>query len=237
MPPKRTQPKVEDVDERAIEAEFLAGVQRAASPVLQPTANARRHDTWKPTPTASQPTVNTHTQIPWKPTASTARTLDPMTDELTDVRAFATRIGFLIHQPITHLAPHALLEYFAMIRENVDTLWEGLETHNMEILARGLITIVYDAKLTAIAMGLPWDALWTEMHRTQMLKQTGSGAQGQRVVATAPKGWKAPAMGEILKKYGYLKTAWFTHDGEPKVTQWADYGAPALSGLPRAKPR
>jgi len=207
MAPKRTKPvsEFDNVDPRAVEAEFLTSVHNGN---VSPA----------PSPVVHTPTV-----------------LAPMIDELKDVRDFAQRIGYLIHEVPTHLTPHLILEQFAMVREAVDTLWDAQETNELEMLAQGLLEIVYAAKLVATALGLPWEALWDEYHLANMEKKTGTGKEGQRVSAVSPPGWEPPALEELLRTAGYDRKRWFDREGNLRTELCADYGQAPLYDVPKAR--
>jgi len=214
MAPKRTvrpQAAEVEVDERQVEAEFIAAATtgKGFTPRTQPSTMAPASFTQ-------------------------AKVLEPMTDELTDVRAFARRIGLLVHTDITHLTANHMLEQFAVLHPLIEELWEGMETHNMALIAQALVQVVYQVKLIAVSMGLPWEALWEEVHLANMEKVPSSAVAGQRVSAVTQPGWAAPAIPAILEQHGYRHHQWFDRQGGAQVEKFADYGQAPLHDAPKA---
>ena len=58
---------------------------------------------------------------------------------------------------------------------------------------------------TANMMGLPWQALWEDVHRANMAKVPGITKRGHLVDCVKPGGWVGPKTLEILEHHNYNK--------------------------------
>lgn len=67
--------------------------------------------------------------------------------------------------------------------------------------ADALIDLVYVALGTAVMMGLPWDALWDDVHAANMRKVKGMSKRGMEDDVTKPIGWRGPQTKKIIDAY------------------------------------
>lgn len=76
--------------------------------------------------------------------------------------------------------------------------------------ADALIDLDYVAKGTGVMLGLPWRALWDDVHRANMAKSTMRGSDGILLEKIGkPKGWEPPHTEAILAIAGYETQNWF----------------------------
>lgn len=102
--------------------------------------------------------------------------------------------------PATALGRHRIKH----MQEELDEFAEGLDEHNLAKMADALIDLVYVAMGTAAAMGLPWQALWDEVHRANMSKTRGvSDVRKYHTDVIKPPGWVPPDIGGVLAAAGY----------------------------------
>lgn len=69
--------------------------------------------------------------------------------------------------------------------------------------ADALVDLVYVAMGTAVMLGLPWEALWADVHAANMRKERGISKRGHKIDVIKPSGWVGPKTDEILYDHGY----------------------------------
>jgi hypothetical protein len=100
------------------------------------------------------------------------------------------------------------------LQERFDFMKEELEEyrlawHNDDIveMADALVDLVYVAMGTAHRLGLPWEALWTVIHTSNMRKvRAADRSESKRnspVDVIKPPDWQPPDLRTILRKYGW----------------------------------
>jgi predicted HAD superfamily Cof-like phosphohydrolase len=89
------------------------------------------------------------------------------------------------------------------LMEEVKEFMEAIAVEDMAGMADALVDLVYFAKGTAAILGLPWRALFEDVHRANMAKVRGVGKRGFAVDLIKPEGWEGPKTMEILKHFGY----------------------------------
>ena len=129
-----------------------------------------------------------------------------------DVKAFATKMGFTVGSRPRHLTLRKLDERQNLLDEEVSELSTAISQQNLAEIADALVDIVYVAIGTAVALGLPWEQLWDDVHRANMAKRAGITSRGPD--ALKPSGWKGPQTMEILLNAGYDKRHYMDARGE-----------------------
>lgn len=149
---------------------------------------------------------------------------------LQDVKAFHEKFGLLVSDRPVHLTKRKLKERVEFLLEELEEFAEGcglgIAEHesgeglavyerpdpttgtghcpqDMAAQADALVDLVYVALGTAVMLGLPWNALWDDVHRANMAKERGVTHRGHAVDVTKPAGWQPPMTHLILQEAGY----------------------------------
>jgi len=98
-----------------------------------------------------------------------------------------------------------MLDRVRFIREELDELERAVITEDLADQADALIDLVYVAKGTAVAMGLPWYDLWQAVHEANLKKVPGINRKRKIGTGDAvkPLGWLPPDLLKILINHGY----------------------------------
>ena len=131
--------------------------------------------------------------------------------ELRDVREFMLKFDQLVHTTPGHVTQRKLGERYQFMREELDEFADAAATQDLAGMADALIDLCYVLKGTAIMLGLPWEALWADVHRANMAKVKGITHRGHAVDCKKPEGWVPPATLPILLLSGYDRSQ-FTID-------------------------
>lgn len=133
--------------------------------------------------------------------------------ECTNVYEFAEKFNFPRHFVPVDMSRRYLRERAAMMNEEIGEFISAIEAQDLAGQADALIDLVYFAKGTAVALGLPWEKLWDDVHRANMEKVPGMTKRGFGMDVTKPYGWEPPRTLEILQDNGYV----FTRDENGNV--------------------
>lgn len=133
------------------------------------------------------------------------RTID---QECADIRQLCRKFGLMSYVVPGHISATAWAERLSHLKEELDELTVAASAQNLEEQADALVDLVYVAKRTAVMLGLPWEALWADVHRANMAKELGVGRRGFKVDLVKPKGWVGPKPDKILQDHGYNWTEW-----------------------------
>ena len=126
--------------------------------------------------------------------------------ESKDVREFQKKFGHITNDTPTHLTRRKLMERIQCMQEELDEFTEAVADQDLAAQADALVDLVYFAKGTANMLGLPWDALWADVHDANMAKVAGVGPRGHKVDCIKPVDWVGPQTLEILEDAGYVRT-------------------------------
>lgn len=132
--------------------------------------------------------------------------------ELEDLYQLHAKHGQLSADQPGHLTYRKALERIRCLQEEVAELTGAAATDDLPGVADALVDLVVFAKGTAVMLGLPWEALWDDVHRANLAKERGAGKRGFAVDLVKPPGWEGPRTLEILKEHGYDPDAWVTDD-------------------------
>jgi predicted HAD superfamily Cof-like phosphohydrolase len=78
---------------------------------------------------------------------------------------------------------------------------------HLSAMADALVDLVYVALGTAVQLGLPWRALWDDVHAANMRKAEGE-ATDHKLGIVKPPGWVGPRTLGILRSAGYDRLRW-----------------------------
>lgn len=123
--------------------------------------------------------------------------------EILDIRQFNMRFGFILNDRPVHLTRRKLQERIAFLQEELNELKVAALSQDLCGQADALIDLVYVAKGTAVMLGLPWDALWDDVHRANMEKVRGRTHRGNVADCAKPPSWVPPLTRAILLSHGY----------------------------------
>jgi predicted HAD superfamily Cof-like phosphohydrolase len=126
-------------------------------------------------------------------------------DNVQDVAEFQKKFGHLQNDKPTHLTLRKLKERIVCMQEELDEFTDSAHIQDLAGQADALVDLVYFALGTANMLGLPWQALWEDVHRANMAKVPGVTKRGHLVDCVKPEGWEGPKTLEILERYGYNK--------------------------------
>jgi len=122
-----------------------------------------------------------------------------------DVADFQKKFGHLHNNKPTHLTLRKLQERTACMLEELQEFVDAAHAQDLAGQADALVDLVYFALGTANMMGLPWQALWDDVHQANMRKVPGVTKRGHLVDCVKPEGWVGPKTLEILERFGYNK--------------------------------
>jgi predicted HAD superfamily Cof-like phosphohydrolase len=126
---------------------------------------------------------------------------------LEELQEFASACGLYIGAGETGFTQVGVYDLNEMADEPVD--------QDLGDQADALVDLVYVALGSAVMLGLPWDALWSDVQRANMTKVRGITHRGHAVDVKKPEGWQPPKTEEILKAAGYDRRGW-SHNQEQK---------------------
>jgi predicted HAD superfamily Cof-like phosphohydrolase len=118
------------------------------------------------------------------------------------------------------------------LQEEIGEMAEAYAAKDLINFADALVDIAYVALGGAYLAGLPFDKLWSEVHRTNMKKKKAKTAsdstRGYSCDVIKPKNWKPPALGVILCTHGLIAS--------PRAIEVikATYETEAPGGIPQS---
>lgn len=123
--------------------------------------------------------------------------------EIEKIVKFNKKFGFMVHDTPTMLTRRKLIERANFMQEELNEFIAAVQENDLTGVADALVDLVYVAKGTAVQLGLPWQELFNEVHRSNMAKERGVGKRGNLVDLIKPEGWEQPGLYEILLHHGY----------------------------------
>jgi predicted HAD superfamily Cof-like phosphohydrolase len=111
-----------------------------------------------------------------------------------DVTAFHLKFGHPVSIRPRSLDPETLRFRVERIREECEELVEALEQGGMGCVAAEAVDLIYVTLGTLVAMGIPIEPFWREIHLANMAKIPA----GEHQKPIKPKGWVKPNPGKIL---------------------------------------
>lgn len=147
-----------------------------------------------------------------------------------DVRVFHRKFDLGLKDKPGHLTKRELTERFDAMQGTLDkfvlacgcvvsTEEGGYSVDDPQDLigqADALVGLVYQAMGAAVALGLPWDKLWDDVHRANMAKTRDKTGESSKL--KTPEGWQAPYTEFIMHQAGYTKER-----PQPKEVAHADH--------------
>lgn len=134
--------------------------------------------------------------------------------EFTHVKRFHQKFGLITNGVPVHLTRRKLNERIEFLQEELDEFQAACVLQDLDGQADALIDLVYVAKGTAVMLGLPWEALWDDVHRANMEKVRGVSHRGHAVDCVKPPYWTPPMTTAILYDHGYRKWNYRDDEGE-----------------------
>lgn len=133
----------------------------------------------------------------------------------------AWKDGLLINQKVLQLRKRLIEE--EVVREllpALDRLSHAATLENLADVADGLVDSVYVILGAVVALDLPWQSLWDEVHRSNMAKLHPDGTCRRREddKILKPDSWKAPDLFRIIMGW---HTERCLEDNEELRTQYA----------------
>lgn len=113
-----------------------------------------------------------------------------------DVRSFYRK--FKLPVPANPVLPDLDTAEFRIGRlcEELQEFTEAVEANDLAGCADALVDLVYIAMGTAVSMGLPWEEIWAEVHRANMMKVRATHPEDSRLGSdqdvVKPEGWREP---------------------------------------------
>lgn len=99
------------------------------------------------------------------------------------------------------LASDLAFNRMAFMQEEMDEMWEAIRNNDPIEFCDAVVDLLYFTYGTALALGIPLEACFEEVHRSNMAK-VGPDGVVQRDPVTGkikkPDGWTAPDLGEVL---------------------------------------
>lgn len=123
--------------------------------------------------------------------------------EVEDVRDFMEKFGLPRAEAKIPLGKDDLHDRMILVAEEYHELLVAVAADDVAAIADALVDLVYVTVGTAVAMGLPWEALWADVHRANMAKVPGANQRGLRRDVTKPPGWEPPRTAAILRAHGF----------------------------------
>lgn len=109
-----------------------------------------------------------------------------------DVAEFHEQILKQFESPPHMLDDDTMLNRLFFLAEEIGELHEAADSKDIVGAADALADLVYVALGTAYLMGLPFNDIWTAVHRANMAKQPGVTKRGMANDAIKPEGWVGP---------------------------------------------
>lgn len=125
-----------------------------------------------------------------------------------DVRKFQRKFGMLTRGIPGHVTQRKLNGRIEFLQEELNEFKVAVEAQDLAEQADALVDLVYVALGTAASLGLPWKALWDDVHRANMAKERGITHRGHKVDCIKPNGWVGPHTQDILWMNGYNRVSY-----------------------------
>lgn len=125
----------------------------------------------------------------------------------TDIREFHTAFGVEVPSELVRQPSNASIDLRKkLITEEYNEVLESFshlqyhKAYEIEHLAKELVDLVVVTIGTAVEFGIPFDAVWAEVHKSNMAKL---GPDGKPILREdgkilKPNGWKEPDMESVL---------------------------------------
>ena len=121
--------------------------------------------------------------------------------EYEDVRSFMAKMGHVL--PDTPRPVAEALEAdpgrLRQLCEEMGEIKDAVRDHDLAKVADGLVDLAYFIYGFAALLGLPWEELWTEVHRANLEKKPGA-TERSPMDAIKPPGWRPPNIQGVLDR-------------------------------------
>lgn len=110
---------------------------------------------------------------------------------LADVRAFHEKFGFRKVEGGPGFGNENLVDLrISLISEEFNELLDAVEARDIVGTSDALVDLAYVVIGAAIAWGIPFDAVWREVHASNMRKEGGARREDGKILK--PEGWQPP---------------------------------------------
>jgi predicted HAD superfamily Cof-like phosphohydrolase len=116
--------------------------------------------------------------------------------EHNDVRKFQEKFEVPMAEKPSFLTEEMFQFRFKFMMEELKEFQMGHDAQDMHEMADALVDLCYVVHGTALMMGLPWQALWTEVQKKNMQKvkalHAGESKRKSKYDVIKPAGWTPP---------------------------------------------
>lgn len=126
-----------------------------------------------------------------------------MSTNYQDVRDFHQKFDLPLRIAPAPLDTQTLQDRILCLQEELGELTVAATQRDFAGQADALVDLVYFALGTAAMMGLPWEALWDDVHRANLAKERGPTHRGMAHDVRKPAGWVGPQTATILLDFGW----------------------------------
>ena len=144
--------------------------------------------------------------------------------EINDLMDFRTRFNMKTHQTPT-FDLEMLKERIIYLNEEMCELLKAIDDEDLSEVGDALVDLVYIAKGSALALGMNWDRMWAEVHRSNMSKEVArTPEQSKRGIVGdvyKPDGWTGPDIATAMQwepKMSVLEEAFHIIEGRDQET-------------------
>ena len=119
-------------------------------------------------------------------------------DNFIQVAAMHQKFGLPMPMTPRSLTTEELMGRVEMMTEELVELMRAHRNNDLAEEADALVDLVVFAMGTAVMMGLPWNAMFSEVQRANMSKELGVGKRKNKLDLIKPLGWRPPDIAGIL---------------------------------------
>lgn len=119
-------------------------------------------------------------------------------DWVADVRAFHEGSEQVVNDVPTWPSAETMRLRFNLIHEELAELAEAVTAGDMVEVADAIADAIYVLIGTAVSMGIPLQAVWAEVHRSNMAKVAGGVVRNAAGKVTKPEGWTPPDIATLV---------------------------------------
>lgn len=95
------------------------------------------------------------------------------------------------------------------LKEEIEELEDAHDTRRLDKFADALVDLVYVALGTAHLAGVPFEAVWREVHAANMKKVRATSAEqskrGSTLDVVKPPSWQPPDVARVLIEHGWAE--------------------------------
>ena len=119
-----------------------------------------------------------------------------------DVREFSEKFGVPVaDRPRLDVA--VARRRYDHLAEEMGELFRATNQGDLPGVADALADLVYVALGAALELGVPFDEVFDEVHRSNMRKERRDGGGGHKLGIGKPEGWRPPDVRGVLARHGW----------------------------------